>query len=120
MSVFDEFNYNKESKSLLNNEDLDRMTYLLGKSQYNKLFNEEETELRTIIEKEQKCPLRYIDMIRLGMLIVGTYKIKDIINKELNKCETMEIVLKEIPYMKIGDSISFTKGNNHFKLIRDE
>lgn len=39
---------------------------------------------------------------------------------ETEEPKTMEIILRGIPNMEVGDSIGFVKGYKHFKLIRDE
>lgn len=56
----------------LTKEELNRMAFLLGKSQHLILDEKEKNELRTLISIEHPCPLSFNDMIKLGMIIVGT------------------------------------------------
>lgn len=65
----------------LNKNEFNRMSFLLGKSKHLILTLDEQTELRTLISKEQDCPANFDKMIETGLIIVGMYYIMEEYNK---------------------------------------
>jgi hypothetical protein len=65
----------------LTKEELNRMAFLLGKSQHLILDEKEKNELMTLISIEQPCPLSFDNMIKLGMMIVGSNTIIETYDK---------------------------------------
>lgn len=55
--------------------EFNRMQYLLGKSKHNALSFQEQTELRSLITKEQPSAQDSTldDLIKLGLIFVGIY-----------------------------------------------
>lgn len=68
----------------LTKDEIDKMSFLLGKSKYFILNIEECNELRTLINKELPCPLNFDKMIKSGLIIVGTYTILEAYEKMKN------------------------------------
>ncbi len=65
-------------------DEVNRMSFLLGKSKNFVLNVNEHHELRTLIDKEQICPLEFDKMINLGLIIVGTYTVLETYEKIKN------------------------------------
>ncbi len=79
-------NYGKKIKRglniNLNKEEINRLSFLLGKSQHLILDSSESIELRTLILKEQECSLSFDEMIKQGHIIVGMYIIQESIKRQ--------------------------------------
>ncbi len=65
----------------ISKEEINRLSFLLGKSKYLILNLGETLEIRTLISKEQNCPLNFDDMVETGLIIVGMNYIMEEYNK---------------------------------------
>lgn len=90
----------------LNKKEINRLSYLLGKSTHLILDEKERVELFNLIAKEQpNCPLSFDEIHKLGLIIVGTYQLMTIY-EEYNKPKS-----SENEYIVIDQELDIAKFN---------